>query len=151
MEQEKNSLDFLADVADELALALRRRGVGADEATDIGLDVIAKLRRQWGGISIYVRKGNEDETARRDDAIYEQYRREGYSVGLIRAWGLSEQRIRQIIAVRRRERRERHQGVPVPLPLSPTENIFLNRFPVQERCETGHSDDAPFVHPRETA
>lgn len=104
MSEEKNSVDFLAAVADMIALSLRKKlNVAPEKATDVALDVADEIRRMWGGVAVYICKTDTEALDEKYEAVWEAYRKEGFSLDLVRRFGLSEQRLRQIIAIKRRE------------------------------------------------
>ena len=113
---DKNSTEFLADLADQVALNLQRKhGVTADRATDIGVSVAEAMRLLWGGLSIYICKTDAAAMCHRHNEIYDDWRQGGMTVDLVRRHGLTEQRIRQIVAQKRRERRQKAVAVALPL------------------------------------
>jgi Mor family transcriptional regulator len=83
------------------------------------------VRRLWGGISVYVCKTDAAGLELRPQEIYEAWRREGITLDLCRRYGLSEQRVRQIVAVKRRERRQKALEPVLPLGGSPPPDLPL--------------------------
>jgi Mor family transcriptional regulator len=112
--EDKNSISFLADLADQVANRLRQKvGMSADAAAEIGLDVADDIRRMYGGVAVYVCKTDEAALSEKYEAVWQAWRRDGFHMGLCRDFDLSEQRIRQIVAVKRRENRQKAIVTPL--------------------------------------
>ena len=106
--EDKHSLGFLSDLADSVATRLRRKlGMEAAEAADVGMAVAEDMRRLWGGLSVYICKGDAAGLEAKYGEIFEAYLKEGFSLDLCRRYDLSEQRVRQIVAHKRRARRQK--------------------------------------------
>jgi len=125
--EEKNSISFLADLADQVAHRLRKKvGMAPDAAAEIGLDVAEDIRKMYGGVAVYVCKTDEAALSEKYEAVWQAWRKEGFHLELCRRFDLSEQRIRQIVAVKRREHREKVVVTPL---LVAGVLTFLNHFP----------------------
>lgn len=84
---------------------LRVNGVAEGDALQIAVECGEDVREEWGGIgSIYIPKGAAKKHRNRNAEIWAGFTGNNY-VELGRRYGLSEMRIRQIIAGIRRERR----------------------------------------------
>jgi Mor family transcriptional regulator len=66
-------------------------------AAEFGLEVAEEMRRLWGGLSVYICKNEKKKVKKRRIEIYEDYLKGGITPALCRKFGLTEQRIRQII------------------------------------------------------
>lgn len=97
--------DFLENLSQWLARALMKRlGLEEGEARDVARATVEKTRQVWGGLSVYVPKQDKEAARETHSRIYEDWRKDGMSIGLCKKYGLSEQRIRQIVAKHRNER-----------------------------------------------
>jgi Mor family transcriptional regulator len=118
--EEKNATGFLSDLTAQIAKRVAKRvAVPEDAALDIAIDVAADIRKLWGGVSVYISRTDPAELTAKHDAIWEAYKAEGFSLSMIQRFQLSEQRIRQVIAVKLKER-AKTQPAPRPLLLGPT-------------------------------
>ncbi|MDR2697218.1 MAG: hypothetical protein LBB40_01935 [Holophagales bacterium] len=87
---------FLESLADKIAIKLQyRHHIPRDSAAEFGMEVADEMGRLWGGLSIYIRKNGKIKERQRE--IYDAYLKEGVTPALCRKFGLTEQRIRQII------------------------------------------------------
>ncbi len=87
---------FLADIAGHNARILIEKGIGEEKAIEVGCEVAEFFRAQWGGLSIYVPKGQKFEQSKRDVKIYEEF--DGSNmVELCRKYELSDRKFRTII------------------------------------------------------
>jgi len=110
----KNSASFLADLADQIALRLRKKaGLAPDTAAEVGIDVAEDIRKLWGGVAVYICKTDMNALSEKHDAVWDAWRREGFSLDLCRRFNLSEQRVRQIVTMKRRENREKVVVTPL--------------------------------------
>ncbi len=100
---------FVAQVLSKLSLP----SVDARVAADAGLAVAELMRKDWGGQKIYFSKAEELELQKRDLDIYNNFHgRSAEMSALAREHALTEERIRQIIAmVTKRERARRQHGL----------------------------------------
>jgi len=64
---------LIADLADKVAAAVARRGLEAEAAAQIGIEVADQMRADWGGQAIYFAKGTAIDISRRDLEIWEKF------------------------------------------------------------------------------
>ena len=84
---------------------LRVNGVAEGDAQQIAVECGEDVRAEWGGIgSLYIPKGAARKFRNRNAEIWARFTGNNYAE-LGRRYGLTEMRIRQIIAGIRRERR----------------------------------------------
>jgi Mor family transcriptional regulator len=90
---------------------LKAGGMPAEQAANYGMEVADLIRKDWGGQKIYFSKAAELERDPRDMDIYKRFhgRREEASL-LAKEHGVSEERIRQIVAKMTAAERARRQG-----------------------------------------
>lgn len=103
--------EVLRDVADHATMLLSRRGLSADAARELGRELAEFLREHWGGQRIYIPMGVEWELSERDRKIFSEFNGRN-QLELCRKYGLSEERLRQIIrAVRAEHYRRKQRGL----------------------------------------
>lgn len=83
---------------------LKANGVASDEAMQIAVECSEEVRANWGGGHIYVPKGVVEAFRGRNHEIWNEFDGSNYKE-LARKHDLTEMRIRQIIAWKRREMR----------------------------------------------
>ena len=110
----KNSLNFLSDLSEQIAKQLQAKaGLPPTAASEVGLAVAEGMRRLWGGMSVYICKGDAEALGAKYQEIYEAYRAQGFSLDLCRRYGLSEQRVRQIVNIGRQRNRQKATMAPL--------------------------------------
>ncbi|OHC68616.1 MAG: hypothetical protein A3H93_09135 [Rhodocyclales bacterium RIFCSPLOWO2_02_FULL_63_24] len=68
-----DELELLEALADTVAAELVAAGIGDEQAAEIGVKVMDRMRKDWGGDSFYFPKGCAIDIARRDLEIYEKF------------------------------------------------------------------------------
>jgi len=79
---------LLADLADKLALALAKRGIGPESAAEIGIEIADQMRADWGGQHIYFPQGAAIDITRRDMELWEKFNGHNHAA-LAREYDLS--------------------------------------------------------------
>lgn len=88
--------EILADLREALVELLTEAGAPPQVAADLAGAAAERIRCRWGGMAVYIPKGR-DAQERRDYEIYRRFT--GYNrQELCREYGLSEQRLYQIVA-----------------------------------------------------
>lgn len=87
---------LLANMVDVANSALRRDGLPAQQAGHYARVVMLALGQYCGGVTTYIPTGDALRRALRDDAIFRRCGKET-PVDLAREYGLSEQRVYQIV------------------------------------------------------
>jgi len=64
---------LIADLADKVADAVAKRGIEAEAAAQIGVEVADLMRADWGGQAIYFAKGLAIDISRRDLEMFEKF------------------------------------------------------------------------------
>lgn len=98
--------EFLEDVAAKAAALLIVRGLSETAAIEVGAELASEIRRAWGGAKIYIPMGASQQLSVRDQEIYAKFNGRNLRA-LSREYGLSEERIRQVLVSVRIERRRR--------------------------------------------
>jgi len=112
----RNSINFLSDIAEDIALKLVNEASFAPEAAEkFAQDVVKGAQKRWWGVSIYISKEEQAVIKERHERIWVAYKREGYSDSLGRRHNLSDMRVRQIIALKRRENCQKAVQMVLPL------------------------------------
>lgn len=94
--------DLLIDLLIETATRrLKASGLDDDEARDIALECAEDTRSAFGGGTVYIPAGQNRRLRARDDQIYKAFTGANYKE-LAKEYGLTENRIRQIIIRRLR-------------------------------------------------
>jgi Mor family transcriptional regulator len=89
---------FLEALANKIAIKLQStHHIPHDSAAEFGMEVADEMRRLWGGLSVYICKNERIKLKERQREVYDVWLQEGFSPDLCRKFGLTEQRIRQII------------------------------------------------------
>jgi Mor family transcriptional regulator len=97
--KKRNSDAFFLDLVKiTAATAAERLGATPDEGEDLGKEVAAQLVDVWMGCSLYFAKPQGDMQAR-DKAIVQEYQAGADILSLVRKYGLSDNRIRQILGL----------------------------------------------------
>lgn len=79
---------LIADLADKVAAAVAARGLDAETAAQIGIEVADLMREDWGGQPIYFAKGLAIDISRRDIDLWEKFDGRNHAE-LAREFGLS--------------------------------------------------------------
>lgn len=95
--------EVLADLASSVSELMEERGVEGPEASEFGLQVAESIRRQWGGMAIYIPKGVRFETEKRDHEIFSEWNGKN-TVELCRKHNITTVRLYKIIHKVRIER-----------------------------------------------
>lgn len=100
--------EFLADLSAQFTELLVSRGIARSLAADLGREAADLVRARWGGIEVYVPKGRSFMLSQRDREIWEKWNGRNV-VELCREYGLSEQRIYQILDAMREQEAAKRQ------------------------------------------
>jgi len=113
----RNSINFLSDVAEDIALAITTEGLLPPEAAEKFAQKIVKgVQKRWWGVSIYISNEEAQEIIKeRHERIWAAFKREGYSDSLGRRHNLSDMRVRQIIKHKRQENSQKAIQTMLPL------------------------------------
>jgi Mor family transcriptional regulator len=103
--------EIFAIIATMISERLHARIAGMDPniAAEIGLEAAERLREEWGGHQIYFQKGASFEISKRDMQVWEEFNGRNYWQ-LAEKYGLTEMRIRQVIAKVRANEAKRRQS-----------------------------------------
>lgn len=99
--------EVLLDVAACLSKSLERQGIGQERAAEIAHEAAESLRKRWGGMDIYIPKGEELDLAPKYQAIFERWQAGEDIVTLVRETGYSLQWIFQIVRNARQARAQK--------------------------------------------
>ena len=102
--------EILEELGAHLGEALVKRGLGRDVAAEVAWSAVEWLRQPtaWGGRSVYIPRSEQIELRARDLEIHHRFVFEHWSYALLaKTYGLTEMRIRQILARVRQQRRQR--------------------------------------------
>jgi Mor family transcriptional regulator len=109
--------EVLADIAREIHARLMddpRVKLPHQVAAEIALGVAEHVRRNIGGVSLYIPRGHAYEATQREQQIYRDFKGDNYQE-LARQYDLTEMRIRQIVnQVGAVERAKRQQNLFEP-------------------------------------
>jgi len=104
--------EILSDLRDNLAEILTESGMEALEAKRLAAYAAERVREQWSGMSFYIPKARDWMLSKRDNEIYRRFNGENIKQ-LCREYGLSEQRLYQVIArVRAAQIAKRQHRIP---------------------------------------
>lgn len=95
--------EILADLRDGLLEVLEGEEIEAEKARQIAFAAAEHIRTRWAGMAIYIPKGQAWQLDQRDMEIYRRFRPE-IKKELCREYGISEQRLYQIVAAVRAEK-----------------------------------------------
>lgn len=101
--------EILEELAAHLGEALVKRGLAKDLAAVVAWESAEWLRQPtaWGGRSIYIPRAEQIELRARDLEIHHRKVFENWSYPLLaKTYGLTEMRIRQVLARVRQQRRQ---------------------------------------------
>lgn len=101
--------EILEELAAHLGEALVKRGIPKDQAAEIAWESAEWLRQPtvWGGRPVYIPKTDQIELRARDLEIHHRFVFEHWSYALLaKTYGLTEMRIRQVLARVRHQRRQ---------------------------------------------
>lgn len=114
----ENYPPFLADLAAAIALELaEQHPFEPAAAEEIAFRVAEHVRANYGGLNMYVPKGDAFDLGKRDWQIYAEHTgRPGNLAELALKYDLSEMRIRQIVKACRTEEMRRRQAPLFPEP-----------------------------------
>lgn len=87
--------ELLADVAEQTARSLIKRGIEEDKACDIGNELADFFSEHWNGQNIYMVADSQFKLSKRDQEIYRRMQR-GNAHELAKEFGLSYVRVYQI-------------------------------------------------------
>lgn len=100
--------EILTDLAEQLAQFLRGRGLDDAVATDAATQAAEFVREHWGGQKIYIPRGQRHELSHRDLEIWKRWN--GHNrLELCREYGISENRLYQILQVMREQEIDKRQ------------------------------------------
>ena len=96
--------EVLSDLATNVSELMVKRGVDESEASELGVQIAESIRRDWGGMSIYIPKGAKFDIEKRDQEIFSEWDGKN-TLELCRKYKISIVRLYQIINMVRIERR----------------------------------------------
>ncbi|PLX97303.1 MAG: transcriptional regulator [Desulfuromonas sp.] len=100
--------EILRDLHDGLVEILTEAGASDDDADRLAFAAAEKIRKRWAGLAVYIPKGKEWELTDRDREIWRRF--VGHNKrALCREYGISEQRLYQVVARVREEEFKRKQ------------------------------------------
>jgi Mor family transcriptional regulator len=105
--------EVLLDVAACLTGSLERRGILPETAAEIAHEATESLRKRWGGMDLYIPKGEELELAPKYLLIYERWKAGVDQLTLVRDTGYSRQWITQIVRAARAGRAQKVEASPL--------------------------------------
>jgi len=91
--------EVLADIARQIYTSLRedpRVKLPHPVAAEVALSVTEHVRKNIGGVSMYIPRGRAYEASQQDKLIYREFRGDNYHE-LARKYDLTEMRVRQIV------------------------------------------------------
>ena len=89
--------DVLEQIGIDISEGLIAHGVETPESARIAANTVQKLRRLYGGFSVYFQKDLQRNLDKRDIEIFNAFNGANYG-DLAREHGLTEVRVRQIVA-----------------------------------------------------
>ena len=105
--------EVLLDVAACLSKSLERRGTAPELAAEIAHEAAESLRKRWGGMDIYIPKGEELDLAPKYQLIFERWQAGEDMLTLVRDTGYSLQWVCQIVRSARQGRAQQVEAVPL--------------------------------------
>ncbi|WP_076591988.1 Mor transcription activator family protein [Herminiimonas arsenitoxidans] len=106
--------ELLADIAREVYSHLKvhpKIKLQHQDAAEIAMSVSEHVRKNIGGVGLYLPKGVHYEASLREQEIYKDFKGDNFHI-LVRKYGLTEMRIRQIVTkVGNYERAKRQQNL----------------------------------------
>ena len=100
--------EILSDLRDHLTEILIEAGAKQPQAEDLAGKAAESIRKKWGGLAVYIPKGRDWELTQRDYEIYRKFN--GRNMHQIcQEFGITEQRVYQIVARIRAEETEKRQ------------------------------------------
>ena len=88
--------EILQDLLDKLVDLLSRKGIPEETAQNLATETVETIRKDWGGLNVYIPKGKIADPSERDLEIYKRFN-EQPRVQLCREFKISEQRLYQIV------------------------------------------------------
>ncbi len=105
--------EVLLDAAACVSKALERRGLSREAAAEIGHECAESLRQRWGGMDLYIPKGESLDLAPKYQRIFEQWQAGVDALTLVRETGYSIQWIGQIVRAARVARAQKVDATPL--------------------------------------
>jgi len=102
MQDESNYPEILQDLKSNINQIANQEGVKPETAHAIAHIVAETLRKNWGGMQIYISKGHEYQLSHRDLEIWGAFTGRNHHA-LCRKYELSLQRLYRIIAAQRQK------------------------------------------------
>lgn len=102
--------ELLEQLGAEVEQTLVGKGIHAGLARECGRAAAERVRRNFGGMQIYLPVGQAWELTQRDRAIYDAWKPGVNEIELIREHKITERHLRRIIEARRAEDRAKRQG-----------------------------------------
>ena len=85
----------LQNLLDKLVV-LSRKGISEETAKDLATETVETIRKDWGGLMVYIPKGEKAYPSERDLEIYKRFNGQNRSQ-LCREFKISTQRLYQIV------------------------------------------------------
>jgi Mor family transcriptional regulator len=102
MMPDDNYPEILQDLRDTVAQVLTEKGIDTETAQLSAFEVAEKIRKNWGGMPIYICKGLEYELSKRDVQIWHEFSGNNHHA-LCRKYDISIQRLYKIIKAQRQK------------------------------------------------
>lgn len=109
MQDASNYPEILQDLKSNITQVANQEGVNDETARTIAHIVAETLRKNWGGMQIYICKGHEYELSQRDLNILNEFTGRNHHA-LCRKYNMSLQRLYAIIKVQHKKRLRENQG-----------------------------------------
>jgi len=97
-----NYPEILQDLRDQVLDVLKSKNMDTSAATEAAFEVAEKIRKNWGGMPIYICKGQDFELSQRDMQIWADFDGRNHHA-LCRKYDISIQRLYKIIKVQRQK------------------------------------------------
>ena len=102
--------ELLEHLGTAVVETLVANGIHATLARDCGRAAAERVRRDFGGLQMYLPLGRVWQLTQRDREIYDAWNGGKHYVGLAQQYGISERHLRRIIEKCREEDRAKRQG-----------------------------------------
>ena len=103
------TVSMLSDMMYDIESSLVAKGIKKDRATEVAFEVVDKMRRNFGGITIFIPKDRSLDKIIRDSEIFRSFTGRNHEA-LAMQYGLSMQQIYRIVDAARGDHHKEHYG-----------------------------------------
>jgi len=100
--------EILQDLRDQLVTSLTEQGIDAQVAYQCAYQTTEQIRKDWGGLSIYICKGQDFELSQRDLNIWSEFTGHNHQA-LCRKYDITLQWLYKIIKAQRKKAQQDSQ------------------------------------------